>query len=173
MKLPLWMFRWLHRRRLTRHGMRGSRLHGWLGDRVLDRSLWAPTRESVARAWLVGFPITVVPFLPLQSVLAGAATLAVRGNLLLAIVLQFISNPFTAPVQISGCYLVGELGRGRAPSQVWHQIADTPSDLLTHDTLLSLYLGAVIVGTMGGALGYVFIRALWRRDAPRQRNKER
>lgn len=162
MRLPLWVFRWLHRRNLTRHRMRGGQIHSWFGDRLLERSLWTATRGSLARAWLVGFPITVVPFLPGQSVLAAAAALIVRGNLLLCIALQFLSNPFTAPVQLSACYLAGELARGRTPSGVWHHVADTPLDLLKGDTVVSLYLGACIVGILGGAIGYAAILGLWR-----------
>src|SRR6185436_466810 len=100
MRMPLWLFRWLHRQRLTRRHMRGGRLHGWLGDRLLDKALWTPTAGSLARAWLVGFPITIVPLLPGQSVLAIVAALCVRGNVLLCIALQFLSNPLTATIQL-------------------------------------------------------------------------
>src|SRR5215212_1143526 len=119
MRMPLWLFRWLHRQRLTRRHMRGGRMHSWLGDRLLDKSLWTPSAGSLARAWLVGFPITIVPFLPGQSVLAIVAALCVRGNVLLCVAIQFLSNPLTAPVQISACYFVGEVLRGADPREVW------------------------------------------------------
>lgn len=137
-------------------------MHSWFGDRLLDRSLWTPTRGSLARAWLVGFPITIVPFLPGQSVLAAAAALIVRGNLLLCIALQFLSNPFTAPVQLSLCYFAGELVRGRTPSGVWSHVAETPFDLLSVDAVVSLYLGACVVGPLIGAIGYAVILGFWR-----------
>lgn len=167
------MFRWLHRQRLTRHQMRGGRMHRWFGDRLLDRALWMPNRGSLARAWLVGFPITVVPFLPGQSVLAAAAALIVRGNLLLCIALQFLSNPFTAPVQLSACYFAGELAQGRTPSDVWRHVAETPLDLLTGDAVVSLYLGACVVGMLGGAVGYALILGIWRdsRSTRKRRSK--
>ena len=103
--------------------MRGSRLHRWFGDRVLAKDLWLPTHQSLARAWLVGFPITVTPFLPLQSVFATIAALMVRGNLLLCIAMQFLSTPLTAPVHLPVCYFVGELVRGRG-------IAARPSSMI-------------------------------------------
>src|SRR3954464_5149111 len=133
MRMPLWLFRWMHRQRLTRRHMRGGRMHSWLGDRILDKSLWTPTAGSLARAWLVGFPITVIPFLPGQAPLAAVAALCVRGNLLLCVALQFLSNPFTAPVQLSICYLAGEIMRGANPLQVWHHVATTPRDLISGD----------------------------------------
>jgi hypothetical protein len=137
-------------------------MHSWFGDRLLDRALWTPNRGSLARAWMVGFPITMVPFLPGQSVIAAAVALLVRGNLLLCIGLQFLSNPLTAPVQLSACYLTGELARGRTPSGVWRHVAATPLDLLTGDAVISLYLGACVVGILGGAAGYAVILGTWR-----------
>jgi hypothetical protein len=141
-------------------------MHSWFGDRLLDRALWTPNRGSLARAWMVGFPITMVPFLPGQSVIAAAVALLVRGNLLLCIAIQFLSNPFTAPVQLSLCYVAGELTRGRSPSGVWRHVVDTPLDLLTGDAVISLYLGACVVGIMGGAAGYALILGTWRGPHP-------
>lgn len=162
--------RWLHRRKISRHKLRGGRLHGWFGDRLLHKSLWKPTRESLARAWLVGFPITVVPFLPGQSVLACIAALFVRGNLLLCIALQFLSNAFTAPVQISACYFVGEALRHGNIVTVWHRAIESPKDLLSLDAVESLFLGAFIIGILGGAIGYSVILRTWREAPVRPRN---
>src|SRR5213075_33966 len=169
MRMPLWLFRWMHRQRLTRRHMRGGRLHSWLGDRLLDKSLWTPTAGSLARAWLVGFPITMIPFLPGQSVLAAIAAICVRVNLLLCIALQFLSNPATAAVQIPACYFVGELVRGKSPSLVWHHISETPRDLWSGDAVISLYLGAVVLGWLIGAIGYAVILKTWRGPPARTR----
>jgi uncharacterized protein len=161
-RLPYWMFRWMHRQRLTRRHIRGGRLHSWMGERVLDSALWRPTPGSLARAWLVGFPITMVPFLPGQSVLATIAALCVRGNILLCVALQFLSNPFTAPVQLSLCYFVGEIVRGASPRFVWQHAWNAPGDLLTAHAAISLYLGAVIIGIIGGVVGYAILLKTWR-----------
>ncbi len=158
MKLPLWVMRWLHQRNLSRQKLRGSWLHNRLGDRIFAKDLWRFSRESVARAWLVGFPITMVPFLPFQTVFATIAGLFVRGNLLLCIALQFLSSPLTAPVQLPACYFVGELVRGRSPSTVWAHLHETPLAVFSGDSVISLYLGAVIIGALGGAIGYAAIR---------------
>ena len=145
--------------------MRGTRIHRWLGDGVVSKALWAPTRGSLARAWLVGFPITMVPFLPGQSVLACVAALFVRGNLLLCIAMQFLSNAFTAPVQLPACYFVGEIVRHGNIVDVWNHAIESPRDLLTGDAVISLYLGAFIIGILGGAIGYAVLQRTWR-DAP-------
>ena len=158
--------RWLHRRRISRRHLRGGWLHSWLGDRLLEKSLWRPTHESLARAWLVGFPITIVPFLPFQTVFAVVAALFVRGNILLCIALQFLSTPLTAPVHLPACYVVGELVRGRAIGSVWHTFSATPRELLRGDAAVSLYIGAVVLGVVGGAIGYAVIQRRWRTPVP-------
>jgi uncharacterized protein (DUF2062 family) len=141
--------------------MRGTWLHARVGDRLLDKALWKPTRESLARAWLVGVPITMMPFLPVQSLFACVAAVFVRGNLLLCIALQFLSTPFTAPVHLPACYFVGEVARGRSPSVVWHEVTGSTTDVFTGDSLLSLYLGAAALGVTVGLLGYVLLKNFW------------
>jgi uncharacterized protein (DUF2062 family) len=167
MRLPRWILRWMHRRRLSRARLRGGFLHSLLGDRLLDRALWKPTRDSLARGWLIGFPITIVPFLPVQSVIACVVALFFRGNLLLCISLQFLSTPLTAPVHLPACYFVGEVVSGQRPSEVWHEVTSSPGDIFTGDSVTSLYLGAVIIGLLGGLVGYALIRATWKNNPTR------
>lgn len=161
MRIPLWLYRLLHRQKLSRRTLRGTWLHSRLGDRILEKELWRPTRNSIARAWLVGFPITMVPFLPGQSVFATAAAFFVRGNILLAIALQFLSNPITAPVHLAGAYFVGEVVRGRPPQGVMLEAWDSPEDLISVDAVISLYLGAAALGILGGVVGYALLLRYW------------
>jgi uncharacterized protein len=156
----------MHKQKLSRTKMRGGRLHGWFGDRILDKALWLPTRNSLARAWLIGFPITVIPVLPAQSLFAIIGALVVRGNLLLAIALQFLSNPLTATIQLPACYFVGEVVRGANPTEVWHKAwADPKKILVSAHAVTSLYLGAIIIGFLGGLIGYAILHRTWR-DKP-------
>lgn len=159
MKLPLWLYRWLHRRRLSRGRIRGTWLHARLGDRLLDRSLWIPEAGSLARAWLVGLPLALMPFMPVQALLACVLALLVRGNLLLCIALQFVSSPLTAPVHLPACYVVGEALRGHAPTAVWRNLADDPGRLLSSEAVGSLYLGALVLGATIGMAGFLSLRA--------------
>lgn len=162
----------MHRQRLSRSGLKGTRLHSFLGDGLISKSLWQPTRESLARAWLVGFPITVVPFLPGQSLFACIAALFVRGNLLLCIALQFLSTPLTAPIQLSTCYFVGEVARGARPVEVWREAKAAPKKvLLSVHAVTSLYLGAAIIGIVGGVAGYAVILQSWRDRPPGRQAK--
>jgi len=170
MKLPLSALRWLNRRNISRGKLkgrlRGTWLHRWVGDKLFAKELWALTPESTARAWLIGFPITMVPLMPLQTVFASVAGLFIRANLPLCIALQFLSTPLTAPIQLPACYLVGALIRGRTPALVWSQVSHA-STLFSGDGLISMYLGAVVIGVIGGAIGYAAIPRLWPKKRPR------
>jgi uncharacterized protein (DUF2062 family) len=90
------------------------------------------------------------------------AALFLRGNLLLAIALQYLSNPFTAPVHLPACYFVGELMRGHSPVAVWKHLESTPMDLLTGGSVASMYSGAFALGILGGSVGYAVIRSVWK-----------
>ncbi len=162
MRLPLWVLRLLHRRRLSRSRLRGTWLHSRLGDRLLDRALWRPTRDSISRAWLIGMPITLIPFLPIQSLIACAVAVCMRGNVLLCIALQFLSTPLTAPIHLPACYLVGEVVQGRSPAAVWQHLAHSADPIFTGNAVFSLYLGAVVLGAVVGLAGYGLIRLIWR-----------
>lgn len=152
----------MHQHHLSRKRLRGGVLHSWLGDRLLAKELWRPTHDSLARAWLIGFPITVIPLMPGQVLLACIGCLFFRGNLLLAIALQFLSNPFTAPVHLPACYFLGELARGRNPVVVWQHVMDSPRTLATGSGVESLYLGAAIMALIVGPIGYAIIHHTWR-----------
>ena len=166
MRLPLWAHRWLHRRSLSRRGLKGGFLHSKLGDRLLDKSLWMPTRASLARAWLIGFPITTIPFLPAQSIIAGIAGFFGRANLLLCIGLQFLSTPLTAPFHLAACYFVGRVLRGESPFVAWEHIMANPSSVWSSEALFSLYLGSIVLGPLIGLLGYAGFMLLWPEHLP-------
>lgn len=171
MRLPLWALRWLHARDLSRRRLRGSFLHSQLGDRLLDKALWMPTRQSIARAWLIGIPITTIPFLPAQSVIAGVCGFFGRANLVLCIGLQFLSTPLTAPVHLPACYLVGRVLQGESPRVVWAHLVANPGSVWSTEALFSLYLGSLVLGPVVGLVGYGVIMLLWPDHLPRLRRR--
>lgn len=161
-------FRWTMRRLnqwgLSRAKLRGGFLHTRLGDRFLERELWVPSRESLARAFLVGMPVTMIPFLPAQSVFACAAALWTRANLPVSFFLQFLSTPATAIVHLPACYLVGKLVLGADLSAEWHRTWANPMAIVTgwQGNLGALYLGALVLGPVTGVIGYALTKLLWR-----------
>ena len=101
---------------------------------------------------------------------ATVAALLVRGNLLLCIALQFLSTPLTAPVHLPICFVAGELVRGRGLGRVWQGVTEETSSLLSGDAAISLYLGSVVVGVLGGVIGYAVLYHTWRSRPARVRS---
>lgn len=161
-----WMMRRLHRWGLSRQKLRGGFLHSKLGDKIFERELWIPSRESLARAWLIGMPVTTIPLLPLQSVIACGIGFIFRANLPICFVLQYLSNPATAIVQIPACYFVGRLLLGEPISVTIHHIETNPAGLFSGQSIAAIYLGAVVLGPVLGVLGYGLTHLIWR-EKPR------
>jgi uncharacterized protein (DUF2062 family) len=177
-KLSLSIHRWLHRKKLSRKSMRGGFLHSKLGDRILDKSLWRATPDSIARAWLIGMPVTMIPFLPGQSIIAGVLGSMFRANLLVCIGLQFLSNFGTAVIQLPLCFFVGRLVQGNRPSTVWDEVSardwksvfEHPAQLAGE--LIPLFLGSIILGAAIGVIGYLLILNWGRRHAEKLARKK-
>ncbi len=173
----------LHRWGISRKKLRGGFLHSKLGDRILERELWIPDRESLARAWLVGMPVTTIPFLPGQSIIACSIGFLVRANLPVAFLLQYLSNPATAIFQLSACYFTGNLVLGTSPKELVHIVNHKVSGFMASPSIMealhalslrdfaTLYLGSVILGLGLGLLGYFGTHLLWRPKKPRQQNR--
>ena len=171
MRVPPGIYRWLHRRKLSRRGLRGGRLHNWLGDRILAKELWKPTRSGLARAWLIGFPITMIPFLPVQSLFACAVGVFIRANLLLCILLQLLSTPVTMVVHLPACYMVGKMLQGESPAEVYAEIGADWRKVFASESVVPLYLGAIVLGIVGGLAGYGIINAWPSRQRPQRAPK--
>lgn len=157
-----WTLRRLNQWGLSRKKLRGGFLHTRLGDRLLERELWVPSRESLARAFLVGLPVTLIPFLPAQSVIACTLAFWVRGNLPVSFLLQFLSTPATAIVHLPACYLVGKLVLGTDLSAEWDRVWADPMAIVTGGNLGALYLGSVVLGLATGLAGYALTMLIWR-----------
>ena len=167
MPMAGWMnFRWtmrrLHQWGLSRQKLRGGFLHTRLGDRFLEREIWIPSRQSLARAFLVGVPITMIPFLPLQSVFACGLALWLRANLPVTFLLQHLSNPLTAVIQLPLCYLTGRLILGADLSADWDLVWSDPMGIVSRGSLGALYLGAVVLGPVVGTTGYFLTHWIWK-----------
>lgn len=150
--------RWLHRRGVSRPRLRGGRLHRWFGEHLLDKEVWLFHSESVARGWLIGSIVTLLP-LPGQSLIAATLSVFCRANLPLAFAMQFLSNPATALLYLPFCYGLGcwILGKpfGNLPEN-HRELAQ----LFQHG-MLPLCLGAVVAGLLVGLSGYLLIRWVW------------
>ena len=131
---------------------------------MLDRRCWAFNRASVTRSFALGLFIAFIPPTPLPVHLVTCALLGVffRLNLPVLIATVFISNPFTWVPQVAGSLWVGAKLLGWDLMPFLHAIS--------HHTLWAdmgllwppLLLGALVLGLIAAASGYVLAQAAWR-----------
>jgi uncharacterized protein (DUF2062 family) len=166
-------------KRLTPKSSAGVR-KSWLGRRLgplLDAPLlWQLNRKSVARGVCCGAFWAFVP-LPIQTIGAILAAVWLRGNLPMAMLATWISNPLTwVPVFYAG-YRVGlaVLGMPEDDGELLATIKaafgggviDGTGTLLTYfrDNLLRvlpLMLGNMMLGTLAAGALYFLVKIGWR-----------
>ncbi len=137
---------------------RGIRL---FGPRLQDPSLWHINRRSFSQAVAVGMFCAFIP-VPFQMVIAAAAAIWIRANMLVAVSLVWISNPFTMGPLYFFCYLIGAKMLGLEPQRFHFE--------LSFDWLLTgleriwepFLLGCFTVGAISSLVSYLAVRILWR-----------
>jgi uncharacterized protein len=132
---------------------------------VTHREYWALSRSGVCRAFALGLFIAFIPptpLIPVHVVLCALAGVLLRLNLPVLFATVFVSNPFTWFPQVAGSIWVGakltrldlspfmqELSR----RSIWEHLNQLWEPLL---------LGALVLGVLAAALGYVLAQGLWR-----------
>ena len=131
------------------------------GDLLHDPNLWHLNRRSVAGAFAVGLFMAFVP-VPFQMVLATAAAILLRVNLPMSAALVWVSNPFTMPPLFYGAYKVGVwmLNWPKTPFQFEPTIEWLTTGLL--HIWEPFLLGCFVCGVVSAALGFAFVRLMWR-----------
>lgn len=132
-----------------------------LGRWLHNPDLWHLNRHSVARAVAVGVGVAFVP-LPGQMAIVAALAVVLGCNLPVALIVVWVSNPFTAAPLYFAAYKVG----------AW--LLDAPVRPIEFSVSLEwllgrlgdiwqpLALGCLLLGSLAAGLGYWLVLALWR-----------
>jgi uncharacterized protein len=126
-----------------------------------DPNLWHLNRHSVSVAAFVGIFVGAQP-LPIHMLMAATASVVLRCNVTLALLLVWLSNPLTMPVIFYFEYRLG--------AWLLRLPADTGSFEMSlawlehslHEIWEPLFLGSVLSGLIGGALAWALTRLAWR-----------
>jgi uncharacterized protein len=129
------------------------------------RGCWNFHRHSVTRAFALGLFIAFIPptpLLPLHLMVCTLLGLYFRLNLPVLFATVFVSNPFTWVPQVFGSVWVG--------AKLLHMDLMPYLRAITHESFLSdigelwapLLLGALVLGLIASAVGYVLASLVWR-----------
>lgn len=131
-----------------------------LGPRLQDPYLWHINRRSCSLAAALGMFCAFIP-VPFQMVIAAAAAIWIRANVLLAVPVVWISNPVTVGPMYYFCYLVGAEMLGLEPGGFDFELS---FEWLVNG-LVAIWqpflLGCFVVGTVSALASFLLVRILW------------
>jgi uncharacterized protein (DUF2062 family) len=131
-----------------------------LGPRLQDPYLWHINRRSCSLAAALGMFCAFIP-VPFQMVIAAAAAIWIRANVLLAVPVVWISNPVTMGPMYYVCYLVGAEMLGLEPGGFDFELS---FEWLLNG-LIAIWqpflLGCFVVGTVSALASFLLVRILW------------
>lgn len=163
--------RFLKRHLPKPHHFREHRHLRHLGARLHDPNLWHLNRRSVAGGVAAGLFSAFLP-MPFEMVVAAVLAMLFRVNLPIAVVLVWISNPFTWVPLYGGAYLVGAWLLGQDPVA----LSEVQLTWLLKQAA-PLWLGCVVVGTVTAVTGFGLTRLAWnirvRQHWARRRQRQR
>lgn len=149
----------------TREGLAENRWIRPFGQRVLHSEFWRFTRRSVPRGVAIGLLVGIFVMIPgLQIIGAALLCIPFRGNIPVAALMTFLSNPFTTPFILTASYFAGSsLGLGgqtgvpgrEATIREWFT-------WLFSDAALAMVSGLFIIAALSALLGYLVSILGWR-----------
>lgn len=142
------------------------------GKLLHDPNLLHLNRRSVSGAFAVGFFFMWIP-VPFQMLLAAAAAIIFRVNIVISVPLVWISNPLTMPPMFYFAYRLGAWILDRPPGNFRFELSLEwlGNSLSTYG--VAFILGCIVMATMSAAVGYISIRLLWRWHVIAQWKKKR
>lgn len=154
----------------TRESMEGNRYLRPVAHRVLAPELWRFTRRSVPRGVAIGLLVGIFLLIPgLQIV--GAALLCVpcRGNIPIAALMTFLSNPLTTPLILLASLFVGnDLLGFTANMETFSKLSRDNASIadyarwLMSDAAPAVIAGLGIISVAAAVVGFVVAIAFWR-----------
>ncbi len=159
----------------TREGLARNRFLAPIAHRFLTPELWRFTRRSVPRGVALGlFSAFIVPLG--QIFLAAFLALPARANVPLAVLVTFITNPFSYPFWLIvanrvGSFVLkvdsfaGNMANDELRSGRWAWVIDA------FEVAGVTTFGLVVLAVVSAAVGYVVSGFVWRQMVSRRRKK--
>ena len=174
--MKTWAGNWVKSNMPRREELEQNRYAGFLARR---HELWRFTRRSVPRGVAVGLLVGIFALIPgIQIVGAALMCLPCRGNIPLAALMTFLSNPATTPVILAGSLYVGNTLGFHADLATFNGMVERGAGFtdwlgwLVSDAAPALLLGLFVISTVAASIGYLLASVIWR-QVIRQRRVRR
>jgi len=157
---------WLHATMPKREELEANR---FIGPFARRHELWRFTRRSVPRGVAVGLLVGIFALIPGIQII-GAALMCVpsRGNIPIAALMTFLSNPATTPLILAGSIFVGNKLGYHADLATFYGMYERGARLgewghwLLSDAAPALLIGLFIISVISAAVGYLVAAFVWR-----------
>lgn len=157
---------WLHRTMPKREELEGNR---FIGPFARRQELWRFTRRSVPRGVAVGLLVGIFALIPGVQII-GAALMCVpcRGNIPIAALMTFLSNPATTPLILAASIYVGNKLGFHADLSTFYGLYERGATLrewgywLLSDAAPALLIGLFIISVVLASVGYLVASFGWR-----------
>ena len=157
---------WLQSAMPTREQLEGNRLVRPFARRP---ELWRFTRRSVPRGVAIGLLVGIFALIPGVQIV-GAALMCVpcRGNIPIAALMTFLSNPATTPLILAASIYLGNKLGFHADLSTFYGLYQRGASLrewgywLLSDAAPALLIGLFIISVVSAAVGYIVSSFAWR-----------
>jgi len=132
---------------------------------IMNPGCWTFHRSSVTRAFALGLFIAFIPptpLFPLHLMICSIIGVLFRLNLPVLFATVFVSNPFTWVPQVLGSIWVGALLMGKDLMPAVDHLNHRNMREFLHQLWGPLLLGALFLGVVAAAVGYLLAQVLWR-----------
>lgn len=156
---------WAHRNMPKREELENNR---WVGPFARRPELWRFTRRSVPRGVAVGLLVGIFALIPGIQII-GSALMCVpcRGNIPLASLMTFLSNPATTPFILAASIWLGNGLGYHADVSTFYALYERGAGLgdwaswLVSDAAPAMLVGLFIISTVAAAVGYLIAAFTW------------
>ena len=140
----------------------------WIGPFARRPELWRFTRRSVPRGVAMGLFVGFMVLIPGIQIV-GAALMCVpgRGNIPLAVLMTFLSNPATTPFIIIGAIRLGNTLGYHADLSTFYALYQRGAGIgdwlnwLLSDAAPSLTVGLFVISVVAASAGYLIASVSW------------
>jgi hypothetical protein len=159
------IIRWSKRNMPRREDLEHNR---WVGPFARRPELWRFTRRSVPRGVAVGLLIGIFALIPgIQIVGAALMCVPVRGNIPLAALMTFLSNPATTPLILAASIWLGNKLGYHADVATFYGLYERGASIgdwmawLLSDAAPAMLVGLFVISTITAAVGYLVASFGW------------
>ena len=156
------IFRRIRRKLPQKHEVENNPSLSFLRSFWKKPELWAMNRSSLPIGIAIGVFCAFLP-MPFQMIVAALLAIALGGNIIFAISLVWISNPFTWVPLYTPCYWIGAQLLNIEPLAISSMTSFTVSKELGYH-YAALWIGCLVIGIIISLVSFFLLRIIWRRQ---------